>query len=97
MFVSSDSYHKKMLLESLNIPLRPKEIIVWFSSTIFLELVLAGGFFFPNQSHSYTIIIIASISPNKGANKSSLRKKKKSFYTSVKTVSECKQVNNNNS
>ena len=49
-------------------------------------------FFFPNQSQSYTNI--ASISPNKGANKSTLPKK--SLHTSFKPVLKCKQVNHNN-
>ena len=55
----------------------------------------AGGFFFFffNQSQSYKEII-DSISPNKGANKSTLPKKY--FYTSLKPVLKCKQVENNN-
>ena len=49
-------------------------------------------FFFKSKSKLH--IIIASISPNKGANKSTLPKK--SLYTSFKSVLKCKHVDNNN-
>ena len=72
--------------------IRPKKIIVWLSTTTFLECVRAGGqifffFFFKSKLHR----ILASTSPNKDANKSTLQKK--SLYTSFKL--KCKQVNNN--
>ena len=49
-------------------------------------------FFFKSKSKLHRII--ASISPNKGANKSTLPKKY--LYTSLKPVLKCKQVENNN-
>ena len=54
-------------------------IIVWLSSTNILEKVRAGGFFFfffPNQSQIFKLHmeLLAFISPNKGANKSTLPK-----------------------
>ena len=57
----------------------------------------AGGqiffpFFFKSKSKLHRII--ASLSLNKGSNKSTLPKK--SFYTSLKPVLKCKQVDNNN-
>ena len=71
-------------------------------STTFCEKGQAGVFFSKSKSKLHGII--ASISPNKGANKSTLQKKKKkkkkkiSIYTSLKPVGllRCKQVENNN-
>ena len=56
----------------LDLFIRPKKIIVWLSSTTFFEKGRASGFFFSESKSK--LRIIASISPNKGANKSTLPK-----------------------
>ena len=74
----------------------PKKIIVRLSSTTFFEKGRAGGFFFFLRfffkSKSKLHGIIASISLNKGVNKST----KKYLYTSLNPVLKCKQVESNN-
>ena len=52
--------------------IRPTKIIVWLSSTTFLEYVWVGGFFFKSKSKLHGIITY--LSPNEGADKSILPK-----------------------
>ena len=63
--------------------LRPKEIIVWLSSTTFFWVVVGGRiffffffkiFFFPQIKVKATQNYLTSVSPNTGANKSTVPK-----------------------
>ena len=68
----------------------------------FLKVGASGRIFFlSNQSQSYTEL--QPLSLNKGAKKSTFKKKKEKkrkketyLYTSLKPISKCKQVDNNN-
>ena len=99
--VLSKIFLKSVVATDYKLFIRPKKIIVWLSSTTFFFWGVGGQillFFFLDfffvKSKSKLHRIIASISPNKGANKSTLPQNY--LYTSLKSVLKCKQVENNN-